>query len=102
MRLPSGLNATLWTPFVCPLRVASSFVSWANTGEAETIPRQATPNHSIRRQFVSGLGQAAGRLDDLLQAAGDLQFAKGIRCEPLVIVEFVVQNYLAAAPARRE
>ncbi len=50
----------------------------------------------------SGPEQAPGRLNDLRQAAGDLEIAEPIRRQPPEIVEFLVKDRLAGGPARRE
>src|SRR3981081_3318937 len=55
-----------------------------------------------RCESKSGPEQAPGRLDDLMQAAGELEIAERIRREPPEIVEFLVQRRLARSPARGE
>jgi hypothetical protein len=48
------------------------------------------------------LDQAPRRLNDLLQAVGDLEVAERIRRQPFEIVEFIIQARLPGGPACRE
>ena len=59
------------------------------------MPFQCAGSKARRLNRRSGPEQAPGRLDDLLQAAGDLEVAQRVRREPSEIVEFVVQDRLA-------
>src|ERR1700688_123232 len=57
---------------------------------------------ALKRGPLSGPEHALGRPDDLRQAAGDLEIANCVRRKPPEIVEFVVQDRFAGAPACRE
>ena len=48
------------------------------------------------------LNQPPGGLNDLLEAAGDLEIAERVRRQPFEIVVLVVQDRLPGRPARRE
>jgi hypothetical protein len=50
----------------------------------------------------AGSEKALGRLENLQQAGRRLEFAQRIRSDPLEIVEFLVQRWLARAPMRGE
>ena len=54
------------------------------------------------RTGSSGAEQAMGRLDDLLQAAGEPEFAKRVGRKPSEFVKLLVQYHFAGTPSRSE
>ena len=83
------------------MRMKAARKSLDMNGPARDMPFQCAGSKAqAARRFRSAAG--AEPLDDLSQAAGDLEIAERVRREPFEIVEFVVQDRLAGGPARRE
>src|SRR5260370_13243815 len=87
------------------IRAARNCFDMNGSGDGRGMPFQGAGSkarRSLRISTRSGPEQATRRLDDLRQAAGQLEVTERVGFKPFEIVELVVQDHLAGYPARRE